>query len=644
MRKIIFILFLMVGLCLNSSSVKADTSTVEVNKMTVEMDVEENGLVHINTIMNVNFLVPQHGLILWLPQKYDVMWDLDGEIIERSYLFPISSIIVNDEPYIVSEENNGLIKIRIGSDIQTYTGEKTYEYTYDLKLKDLDLKGKQFFYMNIVGTDFKMIIHQVDFKITLPKGWPHDVSMTVGLKGSTTPLSSYEINGNVLEGSYTEGLSPNEGITIFTLLSDKGDYFDFTGDNHPWLGLIMMGVLSLIISFIYLRYGRDEPLIITPEFDPIPGLSVSQIGYIVDGETTVSDIMALVIEWGYKGYLRITENDSDGFFLTKIKDINKNEIEADQYFFNEMFYTKNEVSSLELQEFIPNHALKAASLINNYFESNDENQIYDIKSNTLKYGLASLLMFPLVVECVINIYSVWIESSLIGAFSFGFYLLGTVLFIVFIYYIQHWNAMTKHKQQVWISILATSTLFIFIGVALIYFNILNKFDVYILLRYIVITLLILTNLGMIVFLDRRTKKGTYLMGRVLGLKNYIENVEKDKLEALVYEDPTYFFKLLPYAAVLGVSDVWSKKFTHLIIKNPPWILDTYSKYQTFDLYRLTRMLQHSFTSSSHSSSHQSSTNSSVSSGIGGALIKVVIRAAIGGHSGGGFGGGGGDSW
>lgn len=60
-----------------------------------------------------------------------------------------------------------------------------------------------------------------------------------------------------------------------------------------------------------------------------------------------------------------------------------------------------------------------------------------------------------------------------------------------------------------------------------------------------------------------------MLGRILGLKKYIELAEKDKMEALVEEDPKLYYKVLPYAYVLNVSDEWIDKlnFVKEINKN-----------------------------------------------------------------------------
>ena len=60
------------------------------------------------------------------------------------------------------------------------------------------------------------------------------------------------------------------------------------------------------------------------------------------------------------------------------------------------------------------------------------------------------------------------------------------------------------------------------------------------------------------------KKNTYfgdeIISKIKGFKSYLEKVEKDKLDALVLENPNYFYDILPYAYVLGVSKKWVDKF------------------------------------------------------------------------------------
>ena len=125
------------------------------------------------------------------------------------------------------------------------------------------------------------------------------------------------------------------------------------------------------------------------------------------------------------------------------------------------------------------------------------------------------------------------------------------------------------------------------------------------------------------YLPKRTPYGNEILGKLKGFKNFLETAEKDKLEAMVMENPEYFYNILPYAYVLGVSDKWIKKFESISLQAPSW----YDSPNTFDMRTFGTFMN------STMSSAQSNMSYSDSGGSSG-----------GGSSGGGSGGGGGGSW
>ena len=48
----------------------------------------------------------------------------------------------------------------------------------------------------------------------------------------------------------------------------------------------------------------------------------------------------------------------------------------------------------------------------------------------------------------------------------------------------------------------------------------------------------------ITYLPKRTKYGTQILGRIKGFKIFLETAEKEKLEAMVFNDPNYFYNIL----------------------------------------------------------------------------------------------------
>ncbi len=125
----------------------------------------------------------------------------------------------------------------------------------------------------------------------------------------------------------------------------------------------------------------------------------------------------------------------------------------------------------------------------------------------------------------------------------------------------------------------------------------------------------------------KTRKGTLLKEHILGLKDYLQIAEKNRLDFhnAPEKSPELFEKLLPYAIILGVSSAWAKEFDGLMTTPPRWYEG--GAYPVF-----TPVLFADDMNSLNTAVVSAATPAS-SGGSGG-----------GGSSGGGFGGGGGGSW
>ena len=63
-----------------------------------------------------------------------------------------------------------------------------------------------------------------------------------------------------------------------------------------------------------------------------------------------------------------------------------------------------------------------------------------------------------------------------------------------------------------------------------------------------------------ILMKRKNSYGEQIRAKINGFKNYIELAEKNQIEMLVEQNPNYFYDILPYAYVLGVSKKWIEKF------------------------------------------------------------------------------------
>ena len=167
-------------------------------------------------------------------------------------------------------------------------------------------------------------------------------------------------------------------------------------------------------------------------------------------------------------------------------------------------------------------------------------------------------------------------------------------------------------------------------------------------------ILVIAGTGVTMFLAvisyARTPKYNEIMGKILGFRDFIRTAELDKLNELVEEDPEYFYHIVPYAYVFGLTNNWIKKFEDIEIVQPEWIVtSSNNSSDSFDAYMMGRMMSDCNASVSnniqipHSSGHITGHGGSSEGSSGGSSWSGGGFSG-GGYSGGGGGGGGGGAW
>ncbi len=118
------------------------------------------------------------------------------------------------------------------------------------------------------------------------------------------------------------------------------------------------------------------------------------------------------------------------------------------------------------------------------------------------------------------------------------------------------------------------------------------------------------------------------MGYLIGLRDFIETAELERMQMLADDNPNWFYHIMPYAYVFGLSDVWMKKFEQIAVPAPDWYVNTTGRMDAFDFYLFHRCMMHNLQTVSTTMSVPKPQSSSGSGGSFGG----------GGFSGGGFSG------
>ena len=638
---LLFVFITIFTIPINTKALESTDSTVQnryqnydyiITGYDINIDVNENNTLDITENIHTYFNEVRHGLYRTIPLSNTVK-RLDGKTTRNRV--EITNLKVSD-PYTTSREN-GNLKIQIGDPNNTIIGDKDYVISYTYNLGKDPIKDYDELYYNIIGTDWETVIDNITFTINMPKKFnERKLGFSYGKEGSTDYHNIYyELEGNTIKGEFVGVLRPNEALTVRLELEEG--YFVNAGINNGIVGKIIVVLLLLsfagISVFLWYKYGRDDEVIETVEFNPPDNMNSLEVAFNYYGKASQTDVISLLIYLANKGYIEIIETEEKSLFskknsfkIKKLKEYDGND-KNEKLFLEGLFTPKETLSDIlngeadkkkeKLEEVTPD------DLYDNFYETIKEilynvntttriNKLFDKKATSKTWLIVLMVIISFFMITIPPMYEYGrTNDEIIISFIFT-----TVGFSIF--FLSLFTAKTVNKgAKIFFSLWGLG----FAGIPFIGFLLPSLL---VSIPYLIIYIIGIISIGAMIFfgkvLKKRTPYGNKVLGKVKGFKTFLETAEKDKLEALVNENPTYFYDILPYAYVLDVTDVWMKKFENIALESPDW----YSGTRPFNIVTFNSFMTSTMSQAS------SSMSSSSSSG--------------GGSSGGGSGGGGGGSW
>ena len=379
------------------------------------------------------------------------------------------------------------------------------------------------------------------------------------------------------------------------------------------MGLLVI-VLTIIPVILWMVYGKDDPVIPVVSFYPPKNRNSAEVEVEYSGDSTPKGVISLIFYLANKGYIEIDDDDIN-LTIKKVKPYDGNN-KVEKAFMDGLFFGGKDVVTeidLKISDVFTTYCSKISSALRRTLRVSLFNQD---SCSFWKIALIILVIVGLFASVLYTLgdYS-WALLTNEASMALLFPIIGTLVYA----------ALLSTKN---IATIAFGTIWAagFIGMPMVMIvpmvqNFENNYPLFILeVLAIVVSVICLVNM------PKRTEQGRRRLGEIMGFKKYLEVAEQKRIEDLIAENPNYCADVLPYAFILGVSDVWLKKISGLLNANPTWYKGTLNpeRFNTF-----TSSLVSAATPVS-SSGHSGGRSGRGHSG--------------GGRSGGGHGGGGGGSW
>lgn len=326
-----------------------------------------------------------------------------------------------------------------------------------------------------------------------------------------------------------------------------------------WL-IITFAVLIILqipatAAAIFAEARRKREEVIPVEYYPPEGFSpLDVMAEYYSGKAKLNGLFnPLMLYWADKGYIKIEEDGKRGLILTKLKDLppvykdtdERYKIEHKLFYdiFNKtnVFYTLTAPSgyNVSYKEFV-------TECKNNIRKTVTSPKTVKVNAIISAYGVGIALLLSIVLGAIRHDNSFLMTIfPIFGLIAVRFMPQGIFKYL----FMSLWGGIPLMFFVLW---QPAAVGVVFLSAVLLSFAIQNIF---------------------LSRLDIRREENLKIYARCEGFKRFLLHARLAELEMLVAENPDYYFDILPYCYVFGITEKVKVKFDLINLDNPAWYLN-----------------------------------------------------------------------
>ena len=611
---LIAVMFATVLLCLTFAPVKANAAgdySYYFESFDVTCDIDTDRKVAFTEIFKVRFTGRDStGILRDIPVN-------GGEQVRNVKVAEIKDGAEISVPYDVNNEYSDFITVDIG-DYSIKTNKVfTYKITYDYCMTKAQ-EGENLLKLNIFGIGRNCVVESASFSLSVPQG----LENYTFLAGSKLDVKKVTDGGKTVLSAKNFYLAEEEGVTAH-LQFDEGIlsvYRDYSAYVYGGIAALLLLSVILLKLFVF----NKNPLMPVVNYDAPEKMDPLIMGKLIDNKVNAEDVTSLIYYWADKGYIRINVDDKDDPTIIRIMNVlPAGSPKYEQVMYYNLFKKGDAVKPSQLKNNFYTTVQQVTGIVNKHAKGLYKSS--GIGLSVLITVIAGLLMgFAPMISALVNVspkYLVLAPFISVAPLLLIYAFAETVMYV-----------RLKLKKSAFAlliaGVVAACALTCLLYVVLVPQHLLGTG------AKILLSAAGCLTAACSVLLITRTKEYTDKLNDILGFKNFIALAEKDQLEAMLEEDPQFYYHILPYAQVLGVTDIWEKKFADMTVQPPAWMsgnmLTTYLEFRIINSILVNSLGAISRNMVSRPSS------SGKSGGFGGFGGGFGGGGVGGGHGGGGF--------
>ena len=468
----------------------------------------------------------------------------------------------------ISAEGSSII---IEDPIALSTGIHEYVIRYKiLEFADRD-PGRDILYFNVLQPQWKQPIAQMTSEITFPDDFPlEDVqfySGQYGVQDSENRLS-YSVS-NISHSVTIESKSIPENYSI-ALKAELPDGYWTGALDGVWAVfamILVMGAVVLVLLILWIIGGRDPRIKRVRQTRPVEGISPVELGYAFNNQFSVRDLVRLIVYFGTRGYLRISEYEPKRYRLYRLKEPDGEE-KLIRNAYNILFEDVYRNRALDMDD-IGERLQRIENAIRDDVMagfSSKEMQAYTPLSKAFRVAGVAMLGIAAAVTNGLKYSYQYISINYIESVLFGLIIAGlTAALCIAVDRRDSSSGEIGRAMEITVgAVLACVIIYMALGITGATGH---------MLAGIFVTILACSAVFLIVIMRARGKGNAILMMKFRQLRRFIYHPTPKEILENYLADPQYYYDMLIYALTFGGEESWAISFLTLDVPAPEWYVD-----------------------------------------------------------------------
>ena len=442
-------------------------------------------------------------------------------------------------------------------------------HEYNIRYKILEFEDRDqerdVLYYNVLLPQWKQPIAAMEATVDFPEDFPLEdlkyYSGQFGVQDSDNRVTFEQKKSGTLliEGQH---IPENYGVTLKAELPDGYWEGALNGIWAIFAMILVMGSVVLILLIMWIIGGRDPRIRRIKQTRPVEGISPVELGYAFNNKFSIRDLVRLIIWFGTRGYLRISEYEPKRYRIFRLKDP-EGEEKLIRNAYNILFEDVYKNRALEMDD-IGERLQRMENAIRDDVMagfSSKEMQAYTPLSKAFRITGLVLLGIGVAVANGLKYSYQYLSINYIESVLFGIVIAGltAVLYTAIDRRDSSSGEIGRTMELIAGALLAAVVIYMTIGITGATGHILAGLLVLVLIWFAVF---------LIIIMRARGKGNAALMMKFRQLRRFISHpTPKDILENYL-ADPQYYYDMMIYALTFGAEESWAISFLTLDVPAP----------------------------------------------------------------------------